>query len=182
MPLTEFGELTEEQAWENLAYLVKDVVPTLESTGVRLAFHPCDPPISLTHDFARPLRSTETYDRLINIVPTTDKIGLNFCQGCFSEMGEDIPRAIHHFGERSKIFLGHLRDGWGAVPKFQEVIHDDGQTDMFAPMKAYHDVGFEGPMRPDHGIGLEGEAGWEMSKLLAIGYMRGLAASVEKTR
>jgi mannonate dehydratase len=182
LPLTEYGELTEERTWENLTYLVKGVVPSLESSGVRLAFHPCDPPISPTQGFARPLRSTETFDRLLDIVPTTDTIGLNFCQGCFSEMGEDILTAIHHFGSRGKLFFGHFRDVRGAVPKFQEVLHDDGQTDMFEAMEAYYDVNFEGPMRPDHGVGLEGDAGWKMAKVFAIGYMKGLAESVEKTR
>ena len=53
---------------------------------------------------------------------------------------------------------------------------------MFEAMKTYYDVRFEGPMRPDHGIGLEVEAGWRAAKVFAIGYMKGLAESVEKTR
>ena len=182
IPLSEHGEVGEERTWDNLSYLVKGVVPSLEANGVRLAFHPCDPPISPTQGFARPLRSTETFDRLLNIVPTTDKIGLNFCQGCFAEMGEDIPTAIRHFGERGRIFFAHFRDVEGAVPRFTEVMHDDGPTDMFKAMQTYYDVGFEGPMRPDHGANLEGADGGQMAKIFAIGYMRGLAESVEKTR
>ena len=181
LPLTEYGELSEEQTWENLAYLVKGVVPTLESTGVCLAFHPCDPPISPTQGFARPLRSIETFDKLIDIVPTSGKIGLNFCQGCFAEMGVDIPKTIRHFGKRGRLFFGHFRDVEGAVPKFREVMHDAGPTDMFEAMRAYYEVGFEGPMRPDHGLNLEGEAGVMMAKVFAIGYMKGLAEGVEKT-
>jgi len=181
MPLSELGKVGEGRTWENLVYLVEGVVPTLESAGLRLAFHPCDPPITPTQGFARPLISTETFNRLLNIVPTTDTIGLNFCQGCFAEMGEDIPTAIRYFGERGKIFFAHFRDVKGAVPRFTEVMHDDGPTDMFKAMQTYYDVGFEGPMRPIHGANLEGEAGWKMAKVFAIGYMRGLAESVEKT-
>ena len=38
----------------------------------------------------------------LNIVPS-DNIGLLFCQGCFAEMGVDIPTAIRHFGKQNKI-------------------------------------------------------------------------------
>ncbi|MCZ6680010.1 MAG: mannonate dehydratase [Candidatus Poribacteria bacterium] len=83
-------------------------------------------------------------------------------------MGEDIPTAIRHFGKRGKIFFAHFRDVEGAVPKFQEVMHDDGPTDMFEAMKTYYEVGFEGPMRPDHGVNLEDDAGWKLAKIFAM--------------
>jgi len=188
-PPTEYGIVTEEQMWENLTYFLKGVLPTAEEAGVCISLHPDDPPISPIQGFARILRSVEAFDRMLKIVPS-DNIGLLFCQGCFAEMGVDIPAAIRHFGERKKIFFAHFRDVIGSVPKFQEVFHDDGKTDMFAAMKAYYEVGFEGPMRPDHGPRMEGEddgkpssygfAG-RMSKIFALGYMKGLAESVEKT-
>jgi len=188
-PLTEYGVVTEEQMWENLTYFLKGVLPTAEEAGVRISLHPDDPPISPIQGFARILRSVEAFDRMLKILPS-DNIGLLFCQGCFAEMGVDIPATIRHFGERKKIFFAHFRDVIGSVPKFQEVFHDDGKTDMFAAMKTYYEVGFEGPMRPDHGPRIEGEddaksssygfAG-RMSKIFALGYMKGLAESVEKT-
>lgn len=50
---------------------------------------------------------------------------------------------------------------------------------MFDAMQAYRDVGFEGPMHPDHVPTMEGEAnsnpGYATNgRLFAIGYMRGL--------
>ena len=178
-PLTEYGTVKEDQMWENLSYFLKGVLPTAEQVGVRISLHPDDPPISPIQGFARILRSVEAFDRMLNIVPS-DNIGLLFCQGCFAEMGVDVPAAIRHFGKKKKIFFAHFRDVKGAVPKFQEVFHDDGPTDMFEAMKAYYDVGFEGPMRPDHGVHMEGDETGRFSKMFALGYMEGLAESVEK--
>jgi mannonate dehydratase len=54
-------------------------------------------------------------------------------------------------------------------------------------MKAYYEIGFDGPMRPDHvpTMATEVEAGQSggytvLGNLFAIGYMRGLAESVAK--
>ncbi|MBA7631071.1 Mannonate dehydratase [subsurface metagenome] len=135
----------------------------------------------------------EAFDRLLEIVPS-DNLGITFCQGCFTEMGIDVPAAIRHFGKKKKIFFAHFRNVIGSVKEpggFQEVFHDDptGRTDMLEAMKAYYEVGFEGPMRPDHAPRMEfdnrisgGIPGYYMlGKLLAIGYMKGLVESIEKT-
>lgn len=178
-PPSEYGIVTEEQMWDNLTYFLKEVLPTAEQVGVRLAFHPDDPPVSPLAGFARILRSVEAFDRMLEIVPSGN-VGLLFCQGCFAEMGADIPTTIRHFGRRNKIFYVHFRDVRGAVPRFQEVFHDDGKTDMLAAMQAYYEIGFEGPMKPDHGVAMEGDPSGKLSQIFAIGYMKGLAECVEK--
>jgi len=38
-------------------------------------------------------------------------------------------------------------------------IRNEIELDMYQIMKAYHDVGFEGPLRPDHGRMIWGETG-----------------------
>jgi hypothetical protein len=45
----------------------------------------------------------------------------------------------------------------GNAEAFAETFHDNGPTDMVAAMRAYHDIGFAGPMRPDHVPQLDGE-------------------------
>ena len=76
--------------------------------------------------------------------------GITFCQGNFAAMpGVVIPDAIRNFGARKKIFFAHFRDIRGSVPLFEETFHDEGKTDMVEAMQAYHDIGFDGPMRPD---------------------------------
>jgi mannonate dehydratase len=125
---------------------------------------------------------------MLEIYPS-ENIGLLFCQGCFAEMGVDVPATIRHFGRRKKIFFAHFRDVFGSVPKFQESFHGEGPTDMFEATKAYYDVGFEGPIRPDHAPKMEGDelftdgkpGYYLLGKIFALGYMRGLAESIEKT-
>jgi mannonate dehydratase len=191
-PLTAYGRVREDQLWANLGYFLKGVLPTAEAAGVRISLHPDDPPISPLQGFDRILRSVEAFDRMLAIYPSPN-IGLNFCQGCFAEMGVDVPAAIRHFGKDRKIFFAHFRSVMGSVTApggFQEVFHDDpaGRVDMFAAMKAYYEVGFEGPMRPDHAPAMEGDdrCGGRvdyhvLGKTLALGYMKGLAESIEKT-
>ncbi len=192
-PTSKYGTYTEEDVWENIAYFLKGTLPTAEKAGVVIVFHPDDPPISPIQGFARPLRSVEAFDRLLEIVPSKN-IGLEFCQGCFAEMGIDVPAAIRHFGKKKKIFSAHFRNVKGSVKEpggFQEVFHDDptdsptgGRADMFEAMKAYYEVGFEGPMRPDHAPKVEFDGyfgGPTLAKILALGYMKGLAESIEKT-
>lgn len=177
-PLAEAGVISEEEMWDNLLYFLERVIPVAEEAKVKMALHPNDPPISPIKGVARILRDIEAFDRALEMVPS-DYNGLTFCQGCFAEMGVDIPEAIRHFGRRGKIFFVHFRDIKGAVPKFEEAFHDDGKTDMFAAMRAYQEIGFEGPMRPDHVPILEGEDGGRpgqmaMGRLHAVGYMKAL--------
>lgn len=189
---SKYGTYTEEEVWENIEYFLKGTLPTAEKAGVVVTFHPDDPPISPIQGFPRPLRSVEAFDRLLEIVPS-ENIGLNFCQGCFAEMGVDVPAAIRHFGKKKKIFFAHFRNIIGSVKEpggFQEIFHDDptGRVDMFEAMKAYYEIGFEGPMRPDHAPRMEfddrisgGVPGYLLlGKVFAMGYLKGLAESVEK--
>ena len=192
-PASKYGTYTEEEVWENMAYFLKGTLPTAEKAGVVIIFHPCDPPISSIQGFPRILRSVEAFDRLMEIVPS-DNIGITFCQGCFAEMGIDVPAAIRHLGKKKKIFFAHFRNVIGSVKEpggLQEVFHDDptGRVDMFEAMKAFYEVGFEGPMRPDHAPTMEfdnristGTSAYRvLGKVLGIGYMKGLAESIEKT-
>ena len=57
---------------------------------------------------------------------------------------------------------------------------DEGDTDMFAAMQAYHDVGFVGPMRADHTPHVVGDNPYaHRGFAFEVGYMRGLAQAVD---
>ncbi|MBI2938892.1 MAG: mannonate dehydratase, partial [Chloroflexi bacterium] len=107
--------------------------------------------------------------------------GLDFCQGTVSEMtGVDVVDAIRHFGRQKKIFFAHFRNPRGAVPRFDEVFFDEGDTDMFAAMRAYHEIGFDGLLRADHTPGIIGDnVAHHRGFAFQIGYMRGLVQAVE---
>ena len=68
-----------------------------------------------------------------------------------------------------------------------ETFHDDGQTDMYQAMRTYAEIGFEGPVRPDHVPTMAGERndtpGYQtLGRLFALGYIKGLAEAVSKER
>ncbi len=184
-PMTEFGEVPESQLWEALEYFLQAVVPVAEEVGVNLAMHPDDPPLSPIRGMGRIMTSPQAFQRLIDLVPSPVN-GITFCQGCFAEMGIDVPTWIRHFGAQKKLFFSHFRNLRGTAEHFTEQFHDDGDTDMWAAMNAYYDIGFEGPMRPDHVPTMEGEdnlSGYSLlGRLFAVGYMKGLIEAVEKTR
>ncbi|WP_227356440.1 mannonate dehydratase [Haladaptatus salinisoli] len=178
-PEHEAAGITEEELWENLEYFLDEVVPVAEEAGVKLALHPDDPPISPVRGVPRLVTSAENVERILNLHDSPNH-GLTFCQGNFSAMGADVPQTIRRFGDR--IHFVHFRDVEGTADSFVETWHEAGQTDMLAAMEAYRDVGFDGPIRPDHVPKMVGEedreeamAGYtDMGRLYAVGYMRGL--------
>ncbi|MBM3263450.1 MAG: mannonate dehydratase [candidate division Zixibacteria bacterium] len=169
-------EVTTEQMWDNLVYFLERVLPTAEEEGVKLAAHPDDAPIPSFLGVARILNSVESFDRLIDAVPSPSN-GINFCQGTFSEMpGVDVVKTIRRFGSKGKIFFAHCRDTKGTLPTFTEVFMDEGDTDMIATVQAFREVGFDGLIRADHtpwvvGENPHGHRGFAYQ----IGYMKGLA-------
>ncbi len=184
-PPTEAGEVSDDQLWESLAYVMERIVPVAEEAGVKLALHPDDPPISPIRGVARILRSPEAMRRAIDLRPSPNN-GVTFCQGTFATMNADIPQEIRAFGERGAIHFVHFRDVRGTPEKFVETFHDDGQTDMAEAMRNYRAMGFAGPMRPDHVPTMAGEEnltpGYDvLGRLFAVGYIRGLAEAVAKS-
>ena len=105
--------------------------------------------------------------------------GIGFCQGCFAEMGADVPGEIRYFGGRGKIFFVDFRNVTGSTERFCETFPDDGVVDMAESMRAYKEVGFNGPMSPDHILHIDGDTDWgHQYWLYAVGHMKGLAQAV----
>jgi len=167
--------------WENLEYFLTELLPTAEACGVLLAMHPDDPPLPVFLGRARIMNCVESFERLVKLVPSPSN-AICFCQGTFAEMGVDIPATIRRLGPHIKFV--HFRDIRGTAERFVETFHDNGPTDMAAAMRAYREVGFDGPMRPDHVPQLIGEEdgppGYTMlGRLFAYGYIRGLMHATE---
>jgi len=176
--LTQWGEVPEEKIWQNIEYFLKAVIPVAEKAGVQMALHPDDPPLSPLRGIGRIVTSAANYRRILNLVPSPVN-GITFCQANFIAMGEDCVQLVREWGRQKKIFFVHFRDIAGTREHFTETFHDEGQTDMVKMLKTYHEVGFKGPIRPDHAPTLDEETndrpGYAIQgKIFAIGYMKGV--------
>lgn len=175
--LTEWGEVSEDRIWSNLEYFLKAIIPVAEKSGMKMALHPDDPPLSPLRGIGRILTSARNYQRVLNMVPSPVN-GITFCQANFKLMDEEIESLARNWCSEKKIFFVHFRDVEGTREHFRETFHDNGPTDMVRMLKVYGECGFDGPMRPDHAPTLEGESndhpGYAMvGKVFAIGYMKG---------
>lgn len=184
IPIQEFdtsASTTPDRLWENLRVFLENVVPVAEQNGVALAMHPDDPPIPFVGQHARIMHTVENFERLVSLVESPANT-ICFCQGTFAEMGVGIPATIRRLGPWIRYV--HFRDIRQTQNGFVETFHDNGQTDMVAAIKTYHEIGFNGPMRPDHVPQLAGEEtglpGYTMlGRLFAYGYIRGLLQATE---
>ena len=180
--LTRWGKISEEKIWDNITYFLKCVIPVAEKAGVKMALHPDDPPISPLRGIGRILINADAFRRVLQIVHSPVN-GITFCQANFKLMGEDIEALVREFGGLGKIFFVHLRDVQGTAERFHETFHDNGPTDMAKMLKVYHEVGFDGPIRPDHAPTLANESnqnpGYAMQgKVFAIGYIKGITQAL----
>ena len=173
----------EERLWDTYAAFVERIVPVAEAANVKLALHPDDPPLSPIRGVGRIFRSVDAFERALALSPSAHH-GITFCQGNFRLMTDDIPGAVRRFGATGRVHFVHFRDVRGTPERFEETFHDDGPTDMLSAMAAYREIGFGGPMRPDHVPALAGEpnepVGYTLrGRLYAVGYMRGLMEATQ---
>ena len=172
-PGTNALRVTQEALWKTYEYLLRKVVPVAEKAGVRLTLHPDDPPLSPVMCVLRIFGNTANYDRAIAMIES-EANAICFCQADFGLMdGPDrAPDLIRHYGER--IGFVHFRNMRGTAHNFVETFHDEGHTDMFECIRAYREIWFDGPMRPDRAPAMESDPntrpGYEaLGRLYAIG-------------
>jgi mannonate dehydratase len=170
---------TADEMWANYTYYVRALLPVAEEAGVKLALHPDDPPVASLGGVARIMGSFEGFKQAMEI-GDSPMHGLDFCHGCWSEMGPGVLEAIRYFGERGKIWYVHFRDVQGVVPKFQESFIDEGNNDMFEVLKTLKASGFTGFLIPDHVPHVVDDTPWgHRARAFTIGYMKALLEIVE---
>ena len=200
-------KLSHEQVWANYEYFIKAVMPTAERCGVRMGLHPDDPCLPSLGGYARIFGSVEAYDRAYALYPSPSN-AVTFCQANFKlmfEPGEQgsgegnsqletrnselqtLEGVARHFGKR--IAFIHVRDVEGTKEDFTELFHDQGDTDQFALMRTYRELGLDVPVRGDHvpemaydrTLTPEGTPGYfTLGRLFANGYLKALLQSTAR--
>lgn len=169
---------SEDEMWNNYFYFMKAVLPVAEEAGVKLALHPDDPPIPMLGNIARLFYRFEGFKRAMEEAASPNH-GLDFCMGCFSEMGPGVIDAIRYFGERNKIFYVHFRDVQGCVPNFQECFLGEGNVNVVEAMRTLKQVGFTGFIIDDHVPHMVNDSIWNhRGHAHATGYIAALVDAV----
>jgi len=157
----QYSDIDEEKLMDNLGYFLKAVVPEAEKCGIRLALHPDDPPCSV-FGLPRIVKNEKNLDRIVKLIDSPSN-ALTICSGSLgSNSNNDIPKIIRRFGKMDRIGFAHIRNIQIHEPwVFNEVAHKSkfGSLDVYDMMRALYEVGYEGPIRPDHGRMIWGEVG-----------------------
>ena len=184
--LAAYKQVDAERLWENLAYFLERVVPEAERAGVRMAIHPDDPPWSI-FGLPRIITSGAAFERLIDIVDSPSN-GVTFCTGSLgADPNNDLPAIARTIGGRGRINFAHCRNvAITGDREFHEAPHPSrfGDVPMRDVLAALVEVGFSGPMRPDHGRMIWGERGRPgyglHDRALGAMYLQGLWEGLER--
>lgn len=157
--LAAYEAVDEEKLWANLQYFLAQVVPVAEECDIKLAIHPDDPPWPV-FGLPRIVTNEANLARILALVDSPSN-GLTFCSGSLgANPANDLPAIIRKYGAR--IYFAHVRN----LKRFDngdfiETAHkmSAGSVDMVGVMKAFHDIGYTGYIRPDHGRDIWGEVG-----------------------
>lgn len=169
--LTHDCEISSHEMRANLDYFLDALLDTAEASDVQLALHPDDPPVPSLGGIARILTSGELMAQILERHPSSS-LGLLFCIGTWSAMGESVTTAIETFGTQGKIFYVHFRDVLGSVPAFRECFPGEGNVNLLAALEALRGSGFDGFLFDDHVPLLEHDSGWgERGRAYCTGYL-----------
>lgn len=181
-----YESVNHEMLFQNLVYFLERIIPVCEKYDVKMAIHPDDPPWDI-FGLPRIIHNKETIDRLMKAVDSPYN-GLTLCSGSLgADPANDVPQMIRYFGAMGRIHFAHVRN-LKIVKQgfFHETSHlsSEGSLDIYEIMKAYHDIGFHGYIRPDHGRMIwdeKGRPGYGLyDRSLGIAYLNGLWEALEK--
>jgi mannonate dehydratase len=181
-----YNGFTAENLWNNLKYFLEKIIPVAEKLDIKMAIHPDDPAFDI-FGLPRIITSRDNIRRFLGLVDNKYN-GLSLCTGSLGSVKtNDIPNIIREFADR--IHFAHVRN----VKVFDngnfiETSHRacDGSVDIVDVIRAYHENGFEGYMRPDHGRHIWGEEktcrpGYGLyDRAMGIMYILGIWDQLEK--
>ena len=178
--------IDEEQLFENLVYFLEKIMPVCDTYDINMAIHPDDPAWNV---FGLP-RIITSKDKILRMLERVNNPhnGVTFCTGSYgSSLENDLIDTIHAL--KGRIHFAHVRNLKFNTPgDFEEAAHlsSDGSFDMYEIMKALYEIGFDGPIRPDHGRMIWGEVampGYGLyDRALGAAYLNGLWEAIEKSK
>ena len=177
--------IDEDQLFENLKYFLEAIMPVCDKYDINMAIHPDDPAWSV-FGLPRIIINKDNIQRMMKMVDNPHN-GVTFCSGSYGTNREnDLPDMIRSL--KGRIHFAHVRNlKFNSDRDFEEAAHlsADGSFDMYEIMKALYDIGFEGPIRPDHGRMIWGEVampGYGLyDRALGAAYLNGLWEAIDKS-
>ncbi|MDR2951857.1 MAG: mannonate dehydratase, partial [Treponema sp.] len=182
---TLYKDIDNETLFANLVYFLKAIMPACGRYGINMAIHPDDPAWPV-FGLPRVVKNKEDLLRLIKAVDDPHN-GVTLCTGSLgSDPANNIPDIIRSL--KGRIHFAHVRNvRHNGLRDFEESAHlsSDGSLDMYAVMKALYDIGFDGPLRPDHGRNIWDEAsmpGYGLyDRAIGLAYLSGLLEAIQKS-
>ena len=179
-----YKDIDNEKLFENLVYFLQAIMPVCNEYDIKMAIHPDDPAWSV---FGLP-RIIINKENILRMMRAVDDVhnGVTFCSGSYgTNLGNDLPDMIRSL--KGRIHFAHVRNlKFHSPTNFEEAAHlsSDGNFDMYEIVKALHDIGFEGPIRPDHGRMIWDEVampGYGLyDRALGAAYICGLWEAIDK--
>ena len=176
--------IDDEALFANLKYFLEKIMPVCDAYDINMAIHPDDPAWSV-FGLPRIIINKENILRMIRMVDNPHN-GVTFCSGSYgTNLKNDLPDMIRAL--KGRIHFAHVRNlKFNSPTDFEEAAHvsNDGNFDMYEIMKALYEIGFHGPIRPDHGRMIWGEKampGYGLyDRALGAVYLNGLWEAIEK--
>ena len=183
-PKTIAGDVSADQIFERITYMLDRCLPVAEEYKVKLANHIADPPVPAPYRGIMRWNSPDVFEGIKRFAKLykSPYHGFNFCIGSIAEglkdPKNDIFPIIKWVGERNQIFNVHLRNIKGGFNNFQEVYPDNGEMNFLHVVRALRDVGFAGMVMPDH-VPHHHDAGAHLQAFsFCYGYIKGLIQAV----
>lgn len=147
-----YRNVSEDNLWSNLNYFLQEIIPVAAEHGIKMAIHPDDPPWSI-FGLPRIMTCHENFRKFLKLYDSPYN-GITLCSGSLgANPDNDIVAMIREFGNE-RIPFAHIRN----VRRYDngdfiETSHrtQDGSVDITGIVSAYHEIGFTGYARPDHG-------------------------------
>lgn len=184
-PKTIAGDVTADQIFERITYLLDRILPVAKEYKVKLANHIADPPTPVGFRGITRWNSPDVFKGIQRFAQLYDSPyhGFNFCIGSIAEGLKDpkneIFPIIKWVGERKQIFNVHLRNIKGGWNNFQEVYPDNGEMNFYQVVRALRDVGYDAMVMPDHVPHHHDPASGLQAFSFAYGYIKALLQAVD---